>query len=126
MSAAVAEETLLSELWLSFASLLRSYAAAAGLSGGPAAEAAIAGESVTITCGAARLQIVCDPVTGAGNWQLRSGAQVVTEGRFDLLPEGRIALDGSTLDLDHAAIDLVQQLSKSGFVSGCDSGCAEG
>lgn len=114
MSAPVAEETMLSaELWLSFASLLRSYAAAATLHVTPAAEIVITEETATIASGAARLHVVCDPVTGAGNWQLRRGAQPVAEGRFHLLLEGRIALDGSTLDLDHAAIDFIAALTQA-------------
>jgi hypothetical protein len=105
---AVAEETMLSaELWLSFSSLVRAYAAAASVNAGPAAEVEVAVETLRVTVGAACLEMRCSPETGAGNWTISRGEAVLTQGRLELLPEGRIALDGKTLDLDHAAIDLV-------------------
>jgi hypothetical protein len=95
------------EIWLSFASLLRSYAAAASLNGGPAAEIAASEEAIILTFDAARLQVACDPESGAGNWTLSTSNRIAHQGRLELLHEGCIALGGKTLDLDHAAIDLI-------------------
>ncbi len=108
MSPAAAEETMVrAELWLSFGSLVRAYAAAASVNSGPAPQVDAAGETVRVTVGTYSLEMRCDPKTGAGNWILTSGESVLRRGPIQLLPEGRIALDGKTLDFDHAAIDLV-------------------
>lgn len=105
---AVAEETMLSaELWLSFGSVVRAYAAAASVDVRPAAQVEAAGDTIRVTAGSARLEMKCDLETGAGNWTLNRGDAVLAQGRFETLPEGRIHIDGKTLDLDHAAIDLV-------------------
>jgi len=108
MSAATAEEPMVcAELWLSFGSLVRAYTAAASLDVDPAPQVEIKGETICLTAGSARLAMNCDSKTGAGSWQLTSAETVVRQGQLQLLPEGRIELDGKTLDLDHAAIDLV-------------------
>jgi hypothetical protein len=116
VSAAAAEAMISSELWVSFSSLLRSYAAAASLNSAESAEVAATDHSISIAAGSARLEMLCNTATGAGNWSLRSSNQD-RQGRFELLPDGRIELDGTTLDLDHAAIDfaalLMQAAAKS-------------
>jgi hypothetical protein len=103
VSAVAEERVLFAELWLSFGSLVRAYAAAASVNAGPGPEVEAAGNTIRVTAGAARLEVRCDPETGAGNWRLNCGAQ----GLLQILHEGRVALDGETLDLDHAAIDLI-------------------
>jgi hypothetical protein len=111
MSAAAAEtieETMLSaELWLSFGSVVRAYAAASSVDAALAPEVVMTAELITVTSGALRLDMRVDSQTGAGNWQLLRDETVKVRGQFALLPEGRIDIDGKTLDLDHAAIDLV-------------------
>jgi hypothetical protein len=97
-------EDMLAELWLSFGSLLRAYAA---LHADPAPQVETTADTIRVIAGDAQLEMRCDPETGAGNWSLTCGATTLTQGRLKLLPEGRIDLDGKTLDLDHAAIDLV-------------------
>jgi hypothetical protein len=103
----IEDRMLFAELWLSFGSLVRAYAAAASANGGPSAEIESAGNTIRVTAGSARLEVICDPETGAGHWQLISGETAMTQGRLELLHEGCIALGGKTLDLDHAAIDLI-------------------
>jgi hypothetical protein len=103
----IEDRRLFAELWLSFGSVVRAYAAAAPVTVGPAPDVESTGETIRVTAGAARLEFCRDPKTGAGNWQLTSGEARVAQGRFQLLSEGRIDIEGKALDLDHAAIDLV-------------------
>ena len=97
------------ELWISFASLLRSYAAARSLND-ESAEVTLKGDSIRIVAGNAAMQLTLDPHNASGTWSLSSGAVPRRQGRLALLPEGRIDIDGTVLELDHAAIDLVASL----------------
>jgi hypothetical protein len=111
MSAATAEDAmLLTELWLSFASVMRSYAAV----GDSAAEIASTQDSIIAISGAAQLAMYVDPQSGAGNWHIQRDGVTTAQGAFVLLPEGRIELDGRPLDLDHAAIDFVALVKQAG------------
>lgn len=101
---------LLTELWLSFASVMRSYAAA----GGPTAGVAATEDSIIVVSGAAQLAMCVDPQSGAGNWQMQREGAITARGAFALLPEGRIELEGRALDLDHAAIDFVALVKQAG------------
>lgn len=110
---AVAEETveeamLSAELWLSFASVVRSYAALA------AVEVSARESEIVLRAGSSRLELQMNLSGGAGNWQLRSGEAPAATGRLEMLAEGRIAVDGKPLDLDHAAIDLVALVASAG------------
>lgn len=97
------------ELWVSFASVLRSYVAAASLNADAAFAVDSSESSISITAGGAVLAVKVDPQSGAGYWQL-TGSATTMQGRFILLHDGRIALDGKMLDLDHAAIDFAAAL----------------
>ena len=110
MSATLADPMIEQELWVSFVSLMRGYAAAASLNSREAVEVELHEHSITLGIGHASFDMQVNPLTGAGNWQLRSSHEGKTQGRFQLLPDGRIALDAKTLDLDHAAIDFVGAL----------------
>lgn len=101
------------ELWISFTSLLRSYAAAAGLNTAEPAKIVATADTMIATAGSARLEMQYDATHWAGNWSLRSADQPESQGQFTLLPEGRIELDGTTLDLDHAAIDFAAALMQA-------------
>jgi hypothetical protein len=113
MSVPVAQPMLETELWISFVSLLRSYAAAVTLDGKSSVHVETSETSIILTANAARLEMHCDPQTGEGNWLLQNSAPA-SQGRFALLPDGRLNLDGNTVELDHAAIDLVAALLKVG------------
>ena len=104
------------ELWVSFASLLRSYVAAASLN--LAAEVTVDADegSIRIATGEAALAMQVDPRSGAGYWQL-TGSATAMQGRFILLHDGRVALDGKMLDLDHAAIDFAAALMQAASAS---------
>lgn len=107
MSAPVAD-AILAELWVSFVSMLRSYAGAAALNGGAGPEVEAAEFAVVVTAGGARLTMDVDAAGGQGKWSLAA-----SQGSFVLLPEGRIAVDGKTLDLDHAALDFLALLTEA-------------
>jgi len=98
------------ELWISFASLLRSYVAARCLNDQESADVALKGESIRIVAANTAMELTLDPHDWSGSWCLSSGVGQQTRGRLALLPEGRIDIDGNVLDLDHAAIDLVASL----------------
>jgi hypothetical protein len=98
------------ELWISFASLLCSYTAARSLNDEESADVAQKGDSIRIVAGNAAMQLTLDPHNASGTWSLSSGAVPRRQGRLALLPEGRIDIDGTVLELDHAAIDLVASL----------------
>lgn len=101
---------LSTELWLSFGSLIRAYAAVSPSDAGHAPQVATTEETIIIAAGSARLDLAFDAASGAGNWTLSSSEAITAEGLLHLLPEGRIAIDGKPVELDHAAIDLVALL----------------
>jgi hypothetical protein len=98
------------ELWMSFASLLRSYTAARTLNDEQSADMAQEGNSIRIVAGNAAMELTFDPDNSVGSWYLCSSIGQQTRGRLVLLPEGRIDIGGTVLDLDRAAIDLVASL----------------
>jgi len=110
VSAPAVEAMLEAELWVSLVSLLRSYAAVANLDSGDTLQFEETENSITASAGHAHFDMQCDLRTGAGNWQLRNRHEGKAQGRFQLLGDGRIALDDKTLDLDHAAIDFAAAL----------------
>jgi hypothetical protein len=102
-----------SELWVSFTSLLRSYFAV-GSGEVPGASIQVSEQSVMLVSGQAMLAFECDSQSGAGKWSLQRGEDSVKNGRFTLTADGRIAVDGVTIELDHAAIDFVAELMQAG------------
>lgn len=117
MNVPVAEAMLSSELWLSFLSLLRSYSAVASLNGGEAPRLDEFAGGTAFIAGSARLEFRYDAEASAGAWQLDSGNRSTTGGRFEMLAEGRISVDGKVLDLDHAAIDFAAFLMEAAGTS---------
>lgn len=113
MTAPTARTELAAELWVSFAAVLRSYAVVASLNGGEVPRVDVFENSVTITAGCTQFSMLCDRTNGAGSWRITDGEREEMMGRFEMLPEGRMLLDGRALDLDHAAIDLVACVMES-------------
>jgi len=110
----VEKETVLAgELWLSFRSVLRSYAAAASLHSEEAARVAWTESAITLTGTKASLELKLDLASGRGSWHLHVVSDETAHGSFDLLPEGAIDIDGRVKDLDHAAIDFVGLVTKA-------------
>ena len=110
---AEAETVLAGELWRSFRSVLRSYAAAASLRSEEAARVEWTESDLTVAGYAARLELKLDLGSGRGCWHLRVGGEETAHGKFDLLPEGAMDIDGKVQDLDHAAIDFVALVTEA-------------
>lgn len=98
------------QLWDSFLSLLKSYAAAASLHGIKQEVVDVSECEVFVTAGTHVLDIWCFADSGRGDWAIgRSAGQPV--GDFQLNTDGTIALGDSTMDMDHAAIQLIASLT---------------
>jgi hypothetical protein len=100
------------ELWLSFVSLLRSYAAAANLNLEEHARIEHGETSISIVASAARLELLFNPETSIVTWQRSPPAHDPIGGSFAFLPEGTVNINGTIKDLDHAAIDFVAAVTE--------------
>jgi hypothetical protein len=120
------ETVLAGELWLSFRSVLRSYAAAASLHSEEAARVAWTESDITLTGTNASLELKLDLASGRGSWHLHVAGDQTAHGKFDLLPEGTIDTDGNVKDLDHAAIVFVYFVLKGHGFSRADPEGASG
>ena len=107
------------ELWRSFVALLRSYAA---LHHPQPAQVEASENTAAILAGAGRLTMQFDPATGAVRWQQHLPPHAAVTGSFIIQPEGTISIDGSTRDLDHAAIDFIDFVLKGHGFSRADKG----
>ncbi|HTV13565.1 MAG TPA: hypothetical protein VME68_02545 [Acidobacteriaceae bacterium] len=114
MRAAVAEPMIESELWVSFVSMLRAYAAAAEAHGGVPARVEMAEGALTLVAGRAALRVECNVATGSGTRTLLRNGTTLMQGSFQLLEDGRITQGEKAMDLDHAAIDMVAELTRAG------------
>jgi len=112
VTALAADPMIETELWASFVSLLRSYAAAANLNLREPVRVEEAGDRVVVVAGTTRLTMRFD--AGKVSWEKTGGEA----GSFEFLPEGRIAVDGQILDLDHVAIEFIAAAIDSGKGSG--------
>jgi len=102
-----------SELWLSFVSMLRSYAAAASLHAGDVR--VISRENtVTVTSGAAQLDLTFTPESSLVGWNRHSASSAPLTGSFIIEPGGTLAINGVSRDLDHAAIDFIAFVTAEG------------
>ncbi|MFP5227238.1 MAG: hypothetical protein ACLGXA_06375 [Acidobacteriota bacterium] len=102
---------LQAELWMSFVSMLRSYAAAASLHAG---EVAVRSDEndVAVEAAGAELAMRFDAETGVVSWTKRGAAGPAAAGRFEILADGVVLVNGTRRDLDHAAIDLVASVTE--------------
>lgn len=110
MSAVAVEPELALELWVSFVSLVRSYAGVAGLHGGDSVDVTVDGNSVGLCAELVECSMRMSRRTGVVCWSLRDGAREMASGRFVLLPEGRIEQDGMVQEMDSVAIDMVARV----------------
>jgi hypothetical protein len=108
---------LQTEFWVSFVSLLRSYAAAANLNRHQHAHIDEATHSATIVAGQPSLAMHFDPETGKVKWQKHNASHDPTIGTFEFQAEGNIAIAGINKDLDHVAIDIIDLASKPSLAS---------
>jgi hypothetical protein len=118
--ATASKSDALMEIWHSFASLLKSYAAAASLNGAEHGVLVLSDSSLNIVAGRATLSVGYYATLNRGAWSMTEGTdrhqyaeqpREVERGNFDINADGTIALDGNTIDMDHAAIQLVAALT---------------
>ncbi len=110
MIAVAMEPVLAAELWVSFVSLLRSYAGVAGLHGGDAVDVRVAGNSVLLSADLVECSMRLALRTGSVSWNLREFAREMAAGRFELRPDGKICQDGVEQEMDSVAIDMVARV----------------
>ena len=104
------EPALAAELWVSFVSLVRSYAGVAGLHGGVSVEVTAGADSVDLSAGTVECAMRFTPESSKGVWTLREAEQKSATGRFELLPDGRMEQDGKAQEMDSVAIDMVARV----------------
>jgi hypothetical protein len=116
VSAAVAEPMIEAELWVSFVSMLQSYAAAASLSSEVANKVwvHVKRNTVTISAFAAQIEMTFDAASGRGTWEKRVAERSAFPGTFTIEPEGKIRINGAIREFDIAAIDLIDSVTKGG------------
>lgn len=100
------------ELWSSFVSLLRSYAAAANLNRCDPVLVEEAGDSVDVVAGTTCLTLRFDFPGATVNWT--GSGTLASSGSFEFLPEGTIAIAGNVQDLDHVAIGFIASVTHAG------------
>jgi hypothetical protein len=113
VSAAAAEPMLSAELWVSFVSMLRAYAAAANLSSNKIWVHSTE-NSVTISAFAVQIEMRFNVNSPEGTWEKRVAGHPVFPGTFTIEPEGTIRINGAVKDFDHAAIDLIASVTERG------------
>jgi hypothetical protein len=108
------------ELWGSFVSLLKSYAAAASLHGTEHGVLVLSENTLNIFAARGTLKINYHPMIGRGVWSLFHGTdrhqdavqpEQLDQGKFDLNLDGTITLDDNTVEMDLAAIQLIAALT---------------
>ena len=98
-------ESTLTELWTSFASVLRSYCAAHGLNSTHQAVVEVSADAITIRVASRWLRI--EHIAGQGHI-LGSDGSVA---RFELQQDGTLRFaDGEVSDMDHAAERIAREL----------------
>ncbi len=112
MSAILSEADVHVELWRSFSSLLKVYAAAASLNGTEHHIPNLNEEDLVIHAGGRKLDILYHVPTQQGRWSV-VGDGFEERGNFKLTNAGAVVIEGSELDMDHGAIDLIARLTKS-------------
>jgi len=115
------------ELWHSFASMLRSYAAAASIHGISHGVLVLSKDALHIVAGRDTLKISYHPTLGRGLWSLHEGTdrhdfavqpRELDRGDFDVNLDGTIHLHGESIAMDHAAIQLIGALSTAASRAG--------
>jgi len=110
MSSTLSETDVQIELWRSFSSLLKAYAAAASLNGTEHHVPDLDEEDLQIRAGGRTLDILYHAPTQRGRWSI-VGDCVRQDGIFQLTSEGSIVLEDAALDMDHGAIELIAKLT---------------
>jgi hypothetical protein len=99
------------ELWRSFSSLLKAYAAAASLNGMEHHIDDLDEEDLQIHAAGRKLYILYHVPSQRGHWSI-VGENFDERGHFQLTHSGAVVLENAVLDMDHGAIELVARLTK--------------
>jgi hypothetical protein len=97
-------ESLYVELWVSLASLLRSYTSMHGLNGDRQATVELGEERITVRHGEKRLEL--ERAGAVVTWRREDGR----EGRMELMETGRLSFEGREVEMDLMANDWAQEL----------------
>jgi hypothetical protein len=100
------------ELWRSFVSLLRSYAAAASLNGLEHGVLVLTENSLQVVAVPGTLSVAFYQALGRGVWSIAVNSEL-EKGTFELHLDGTVLLDDRLVDMDHAAIELISWLSRA-------------
>jgi hypothetical protein len=101
------------ELWRSLVSMLRVYAHAASFNHGEHIVTETTPASVSLEHKNAALHLIFDPGSGNATWMLEQHGGAATARVFRLLEVGLIEFDGEEKELDRAAIDWVEELTRA-------------
>ncbi len=100
------------ELWHSFAVLLKSYAAAATVNGLEHGVLALTPTSLNVVAASSTLSVGYYAALGRGVWSVDARGEL-GHGTFELNDDGSVSLDGAPFDMDHAAIHLIGLLTSA-------------
>ena len=100
------------ELWHSFESCVRSYAAVEGLSDTESPKVSAFGDHIDVTWHGVYLGFTMHPGDGTAAWLLEWTGRNSMWGGFQVLPEGSILMADKKQDLDHVAIEFLALLKK--------------
>lgn len=112
MSPALSESDVHVELWRSFSSVLKAYAAAASLNGTEHHVDDLDEEDLEIEAAGRKLYILFHVPTRRGRWSVGGGG-FDERGHFQLTDDGAVMLEGRVLDMDHGAIELIARLTRA-------------
>jgi hypothetical protein len=101
------------EVWRSLVSMLRVYAHAASLNYGEHAVSETGADVVTLAHQEATLEINFHPASGMAAWILRHQGRAETSGLFTMSDAGAIEFDGKEKELDRAAIEWIEELTRT-------------
>lgn len=110
--AAHSAEEVRREVWHSLVSMLRVYSYAAGLDHGPIRVTDTSGGGVIVRSNEGELELHFDEQSGEARWERRGGEGQQVRGTFTLLADGRLDFDGEEKQLDSAAIEWVEDLTR--------------
>jgi hypothetical protein len=100
------------ELWRSFISVLKSYAAAASLNGFRHGVLELTENSLNVVALSSTLNVGYYAALGRGVWSVAAQGKQ-TLGSFELNADGTVFLDGIAVDMDHGAIQLIGLLTSA-------------
>lgn len=100
------------EIWESLLSMLRVYAYAASVNHGEFRLTSAPPDTLRIEHEGLTLRLSLDAASGAGSWR-RAEAGIERSGDLRIQDDGGLLVDGTEKDLDQAAIEWIEDLTKA-------------